>query len=251
MRTKNNNTILELEPLQKIILDTCTYLNRPIRKNSLIKMITQLFEYNSPSQVEFAIIVLLERGALIQYNFFIVTNEFSKDWDKHVTNMDENVIKFLLSLKEECKYDLFFDVFAKENLKPSIFFKYVKDKYPMLLKRENQALALMEQIDNTFFWGISNEFYVEQNDYPTNRPLTRLLDNPDCMFFVQKIEVHRNYAYFHIMLLPNKKGKYQEAKKQVKEFEKIIPSYFDDSRKIYCKCTILALRIGTSKRKHK
>ena len=41
---KNNNKTLELVDLQKMLLDICTNLNRPIRKTQLIKMVTEVFE---------------------------------------------------------------------------------------------------------------------------------------------------------------------------------------------------------------
>jgi DNA-binding response OmpR family regulator len=49
---KTDNRILELADLQKVLLSTCTYLNRPIRKNQLIKMTTELFECNTAKEVE-------------------------------------------------------------------------------------------------------------------------------------------------------------------------------------------------------
>ena len=63
---KNNNRTLELIDLQKMILDICTNLNRPIRKTQLIKMITELFECNTKKQVDFAILDLIEQDNVIK-----------------------------------------------------------------------------------------------------------------------------------------------------------------------------------------
>ena len=61
---KTDNRILELADLQKALLSTCTCLNRPIRKNQLIKMVTELFECNTVKEVEFALLDLIEQGKL-------------------------------------------------------------------------------------------------------------------------------------------------------------------------------------------
>ena len=59
---KTDNRILELADLQKVLLSTCTYLNRQIRKNQLIKITTELFECNTAKEVEFALLDLIEQG---------------------------------------------------------------------------------------------------------------------------------------------------------------------------------------------
>ena len=70
---KTDNRILELADLQKALLSTCTCLNRPIRKNQLIKMTTELFECNTAKEVEFALLDLIEQGKLQQKDYFITT----------------------------------------------------------------------------------------------------------------------------------------------------------------------------------
>lgn len=136
---KNTNRILELADLKQVLLSTCTCLNRPIRKNQLIKMVTEVFEYNTPKEVEFALLDLIEQGKLQQKNYFIVTPEFASTWDGVTTAADEGIVKYLLSLKEETKHDLFFNVYAAEPLTPHNFFKYIGMKYPALLHRQDTA----------------------------------------------------------------------------------------------------------------
>lgn len=70
---KTNGKTLDLADLQRTIISTCTHLNRPIRKSKLIQMITDLFECNTPRQVEFALIDLIEQGKLYElgYLFFV------------------------------------------------------------------------------------------------------------------------------------------------------------------------------------
>lgn len=142
--------MLELEDLQDMLISICNHLNRPIRKNQLIKMVTDLFECSTPKQIEFVLIGLLEQKKLCQQDYFIITPEFATSWNGTVTATDEGIVKFLLSLKEDTKFDIFFNVYAKEHLTPSIFFKYVEMQYPALLHRTDTALTYMEQMNNTF-----------------------------------------------------------------------------------------------------
>ena len=72
---KNTKT-LELTDLGAMLLTICTTINRPIRKNQLIKMVTDLFECNNQKQVDFAILDLIEQEQLIEYKHFIVTPDF-------------------------------------------------------------------------------------------------------------------------------------------------------------------------------
>lgn len=245
----NNNRILELPDLQKVLLSTCTYLNRPIRKNQLIKMITELFEYNTVKEVEFALLDLMEQGKLQQQDHFITTPKFASTWDGTVTATDEGIIKFLLSLKEEAKHDLFFNVYAQEPLTPHDFFKYVEMKYPALLRRADAALAYMEQINNLFPYGLNNDFYAELNDYPTNRWFTKFFDSPDCRILIRNIFTGKNYAGFQIVLLPGKRKSYRKAYKDFAEFEKSISSFFNGDVKVQVKRSLITIPFSRKKGK--
>ena len=139
---KNTKT-LELTDLEAMLLSICATINRPIRKSMLIKMVTDLFECNNQKQVDFAILDLIEQEQLVEYKHFIVTPDFYATWDKNVYAQDEGIIKFFISLKEEIKHDVYFDVYAPEPLTPSTFFKYINMVYPALLHREDTALAYM------------------------------------------------------------------------------------------------------------
>lgn len=249
IKKNTNNRTLELVDLQKMILTICSSLNRPIRKSQLIKMVTELFECNTPKQIEFALLDLIEQAKLIEEKHFIVSPEFSKQWDKMITAADEGIVKFLLILKEEAKHDIFFDVYAPERLSPSIFFKYVRAKYPALLERNTTALTYMEQIETISPCGLTSDFYMEMNDYPTNRWFTSFFDNPDCRVFIHRIEVHKKYIILRLMLLPGRKRSYAEAHKQFEEFEAHIGTYFNKKRNIHCKSTLLTMRTGNGRRK--
>lgn len=249
---KNNNKTLELAKLQKMLLCICSNLNRPIRKSQLIKMVTDLFECNTPRQVEFALLDLIEQDMLCQKGYFIVTPEFAENWDGITTASDEGIIKFLLSLKEEIKYDVYFDVFEPTSLSTDIFFKYVRATYPALLERDTTALAYMEHLENILPYGLNDDFYVEMNDYPLpNRWFTELFDNKDCRILLLKADIHKKYVNLHLMLLPGRRRSYAEAHEQYDEFVEHIGAYFDDSRNIHCKSTLLSLRTGNAKRKQK
>lgn len=229
---KNTNRILELADLQQVILSTCNTLNRPIRRNQLIKMITNLFEYNTQKEVEFALLNLIEEGRLQQKDHFIITPEFTSTWDGVTTAADEGIVKYILSLKEEAKHDLFFNVYAEEALTPHHFFKYISMKYPALLRRQDTALAYLKQLENTFPYELSNDFYAEKNDYPTRRWFTKFFDSPDCRIIIKNIFAGRSYANFQIVLLPGKKRSYKKAYSDFEEFKQNISSLFNKDVKI-------------------
>lgn len=246
---KNNNKTLELVDLQKMLLDICTNLNRPIRKTQLIKMVTEVFECNSKKQVEFAILDLIEQNKLHYTKHFICTLEFATTWDGTVTAADEGIIKFLLSLKEEIKIDIFFSPYADEPLTPATFFKYVELKYPALLKREDTALAYMQQIDNSFSDIANNNFYIEFNDYPTNRWFTSFFNDKDCRILIKNIDQHKKHLNIHLLLLPSTRRSYKLAHEQFEEFEKNIKTYFDTNTNLHIKTTLLTMITGTNPRR--
>ena len=242
---KNSKT-LELTDLEAMLLSICSNLNRPIRKNQLIRMVTELFECNSKKQVEFAILNLIEHGQLMQKDFFIITPDFNATWDGTVTMQDEGIIKFLLSLKEEVKHDAFFDVHASECLTPSIFFKYVNMTYPALLHREDAAKAYAQQFDSHTLYTMAHYLYIEMNDYPTNRWFTKFFDNPDCRIIITEIKQNNNkHVSIKLMLLPGKKRSYKLAHEQYREFKEKIQIYFLSDVTIHFSYTTLSMKTGT------
>lgn len=246
---KNTNRTLELADLQQVLLSTCTNLNRPIRKNQLIKMVTDLFECNTVKQVEFALLNMVEKGQLQRKNYYIVTPEFASTWDGASTATDEGIIKYLLSLKEEAKHDLFFDVYAEEPLTPHSFFKYISMNYPALLRRQDTALAYLEQMENTFQHGLNNDFYAEMNDYPAKRWFTQFFDSPDCRIIIRNIFSGWNYANFQIVLLPGKRRSYKKAYSDFEELKKNIPSFFNKDVKIQFRRSLTTIPFGKRKGK--
>ena len=246
---KNTNRILELADLKQVILSTCNTLNRPIRRNQLVKMITDLFVYNSQKEVEFALLNLIEEGKLQQKDYFIVTPEFASTWDGVTTAADEGIIKYILSLKEETKHDLFFNVYAEEPLTPHNFFKYIGMKYPALLRSQDTALAYLEQMENTFPYGLSNDFYAEKNDYPAKRWFTKFFDSPDCRIIIKNISAGRNYANFQIVLLPGKKRSYKKAYSDFEEFKQNISILFNKDVKIQVRRSLTTIPFGKRKGK--
>ena len=248
---KNNNRTLELADLQKMLLDICANLNRPIRKTQLIKLVIEIFECNTQKQVDFAILDLIEQDKLHYTKHFICTPEFATTWDGTVTAADEGIIKFLLSLKEEIKIDVYFSPYAPEPLMPTIFFKYVLLKYPALLQREDTALAYMEQIDTLFPDIASNNFYMEFNDYPTNRWFTSFFNDKDCRIVIKKIDQHKNHLNIHLLLLPSTRRSYKLAHEQYEEFDQNIKSYFNNNIHLHIKTTLLTMITGTHPRRRK
>ena len=245
------NRTLELVDLQKMILDICTNLNRPIRKSQLIKMITELFKCNTKKQVDFAILDLIEQDKLNYAKHFICTPEFFTTWDGTVTASDEGIIKYLLSLKEEIKNDIFFSPYAPEPLTPTTFFKYIYFQYPALLKRENTALAYMEQIDTLFPDIASDNFYMEFNDYPTSRWFTTFFNNKDCRIIIKKIDHYKNHLNIHLLLLPNTRRNYKLAHEQYEELKDNLSSYFNNNLHLHIRTTLLTMITGTRPRRKK
>lgn len=246
---KNTNKVLELADLQHTLLSACTHLNRPIRKSQLIRMITELFECNTPKQTEFALLDLIEQEKLCQQDHFIITPEFASDWDGTVTASDEGIIKFLLTLGEEAKHDLFFHVYAQEQLTPHNFFQYIEMKYPALLRRADTALAYMEQLENLFPYELNNDFYAELNDYPAGRWFTTFFDSPDCRILIKSTFTGRNYANFQIVLLPGKKRSYKKAYSDFEEFKQNISSLFNKDVTVQSKRSLTMIPFGRKKRK--
>lgn len=246
---KNNNRTLELVDLQKMLVDICTNLNRPIRKSQLIKMVIEVFECNTKKQVEFAILDLIEQDKLHYVKHFICTPEFAATWDGTATAADEGIIKFLLSLKEEIKNDIYFSPYAPESLTPATFFKYVHFKYPALLQREDTALAYMEQIDNLLPDIASDNFYMEFNDYPTNRWFTSFFNDKDCRVVIKKIDQQKNHLNIHLLLLPSTRRSYKLAHEQFEEFDQNIKSYLKNNIHLHIKTTLLTMITGTHSRR--
>lgn len=248
---KINYKTLGLADLQSTLLSTCNHLNRPIRKNQLIKIITDLFDCNTTKETEFALLDLVEQGRLCQQNHFITTPEFASSWDGTVTSADEGIIKFLLSLKEEAKNDLFFHVYAQEPLTPHNFFKFVEMKYPVLLHRTNTALAFMEQLDKTLPYGLNNYFYAELNDYPVKRWLTTFLNNPDCRIIIKNMDLHKNHVNIQVVLIPSQKGNYKKANADFYEFEEKLPLYFNENMDVHIRKSLITFSGSKRKRNNK
>lgn len=246
---KNTKT-LELTDLGAMLLTICTTINRPIRKSQLIKMVTDLFECNNQKQVDFAILDLIEQEQLIEYKHFIITPDFNATWDKNVTAQDEGIIKYLLSLKEEVKHNIFFDVYSPEPLTPSTFFKYIEMTYPALLHREDAALAYMEQFAKDLDYALNNDFYAEKNNYPSNRRFTKFFDNPDCRIFIKDINLYKNQVSLTIITLPGKTRNYSIAKKQLLDFEVYFKSCLKPDMIMHTKIKPLSMLTGNTKRKH-
>lgn len=246
---KNTKT-LELTDLEAMLLTICSKLNRPIRKSQLKAFVTELFECNTNKQVDFAILALIEEKQLVEYKHFIVTPDFYATWDKNVYAQDEGIIKFFISLKEEIKHDVYFDVYAPEPLTPSTFFKYINMVYPALLHREDTALAYMNYFDNALGYGLNNSFYAEKNDYPANHWFSAFFDNPDCRLIIKSIDLHKNHVDLFVILLPGKTRNYSMAKEQLQELEEHIKNYFEPHMIIHTKSKPLSMLTGDTRRKH-
>ena len=146
---------------------------------------------------------------------------------------------------------IFFSPYAPEPLTPTTFFKYIYFQYPALLKRENTALAYMEQIDTLFPDIASDNFYMEFNDYPTSRWFTTFFNNKDCRIVIKKIDHYKNHLNIHLLLLPNTRRNYKLAHEQYEELKDNLSSYFNNNLHLHIRTTLLTMITGTRPRRKK
>ena len=241
--TKNRNNItLDLQSLQDLLIKICTTLNMPIRKNILIKLVTDLFEYkNSKKAVEFALIELVEQGLLFQKDHFI-----SADKNNLIpTATQEGISKFLTShfVKENIKSTLGFNPSDELPLTPHIFFKYIDNQFPELVSGADMPLACMEKIEKALPYGLNNAFFAEENDYPTNRWLSTFYDK-DCRLIIHRITCYKNKVYFHLLLLPGRRRSYRNAHEQFAAFEENISHYFENHMEVQVLSRPLSMIVG-------
>lgn len=256
---KNTETIevsktkLDLEKLQETLVLLCSTLNMPLRKTIIHTFIREVFDFgNSIKNIDFALLDLTEQGILIQSSFFICSPECSSSGRTIPTATEEGIAKFLASksMKEEIKHDLFFSPMATDRITPQQFYKYVTLKYPALLAGTDAALAYMEQLEKILTYGLSDNFYAELNDYPTNRWFSSFF-NQDCRIVIKNIDQHKNHINIQLLLLPGKRRSYQLSHEQFEELKDNLSVYFDKSIHLHIKTTLLTMITGTRPRRKK
>jgi len=257
---KNINTAnktLELEGLENLILRICNEIHMPIRKNQLIRFIKNVFGYrNTIKQIQFALIGLIEQKKLIQHTYFICMPELAAEGITTPTATEEWIFRFLMSeaLKEEIRYDVFFDVNSKENITPSIYFKYISMKYPSLISKD-KALAFMEQIKGLFPetpYLLKNNFYTEMNDYPyADGLISRIFSDRDSRIIVKNIRATKRYVIIKYLLVPSRKGNYSKAHHNSTELYDGFKFYLDDTIFAAFKDTPVVMVIGSQKKAKK
>ncbi len=119
------------------------------------------------------------------------------------------------------------------------------------MKKNNNTLAYMQQINTLFPDIASNNFYMEFNDYPTNRWFTSFFNDKDCRIVIKNIALHKNHLNIHLLLLPSTRRSYKSAHEQFEEFEQSLKSYFDNNIHIHIKTTLLTMITGTRPRRKK
>lgn len=241
---------LDLDKLEDVLIQICTTLNMPIRKTSLNKFIKEVFGYsNSIKQIDFALLDLIEQGCLIENTFYISSPECASSGRTIPTTSEEGIIKLLTSkfFMEEIRIDLFFSPVATDRITPHNFFKYVKCKYPALLAGQNTGLIYMKQLDELFAFGLTDQFYIELNDYPYCPVFFSTFFDTDSRIIIKNISIHKKYVTFHLILLPGKRRSYEKADEQYRYFQEQINTYFEN-KKVHIKTTPLTMIVGTRKR---
>ena len=148
---------------------------------------------------------------------------------------------------EEIRIDLFFSPVATDRITPHNFFKYVKCKYPALLAGQNTGLIYMKQLDELFAFGLTDQFYIELNDYPYCPVFFSTFFDTDSRIIIKNISIHKKYVTFHLILLPGKRRSYEKADEQYRYFQEQINTYFEN-KKVHIKTTPLTMIVGTRKR---
>ncbi len=244
---------LGLEELQDLIQSILDNLYMPIRKSQLSRFIIELFEYgNTRKQIEFAMLGLVDHGYVSEDRFYVAATSYVHEYHTCIpTATQEGIIKFFLSgnLKEQMKHYFFFDVYATERITPHLFFKYVSSEFPSLVS-ENRVINAMDHIDNIIPWGISNQFYVERNDFPTGLWLSSFLDDRDNRIIIKSIENNANHINISLVLLPGKRRSYEKAHENYKMFSTYFPSYFI-GKKIHITTTTLTMITGNMRKNRK
>lgn len=241
----SNNIRLELEDLKNYITSIFYHLQgRPIRKSKIIQMVTETFECNTPSQVEFALLELIDEHEIYQEGKFISTDP---DF-RYPTPMDEGIINLLCSpaVKDEAKSALLFNVNSNEHLTPDSFFKYVDKHYGSIFYAYKDYATLVHFVNHADGF-LKNQIFEELNDYPTELWLTKFFADRDCRIIVGKIESNKKYTDISLILLPNRKGNYKLAWEQAEEFRQHVGDYFI-SEHINVRTKPLGLMVGGIKR---
>lgn len=254
MKKQDVQTIkLDLDRLEEVLVQICNTLNMPLRKTSLHKFIKEVFGYNnSIKQIDFAILDLIEQGILIETTFYIASLKCALEQRTIPTATEESIIKLLTSkaFMEEIRTDLFFSPFATDRITPHNYFKYIKCKYPALLAGKNTGLIYMKQLDELFAFGLTDQFYVELNDYPYCPVFFSTFFDTDSRIIIKNIAIHKKYVTFHLILLPGKRRSYEKADEKYRYFAEHISSYFEN-KKVHIKTTPLTMIVGTHDHRRK
>lgn len=219
---------LDYNKLEQLILKVMDYLNRPIMKEDLIKLVTELFVTNSTKNVEFCINSMTINDKLFQKDDYI----YHKHWDGKVTSADMFIPKYLISLKEDAiEYcDSFFS--SQKYLKVEDFFYFVNRFYVGLLNYEDTANEYFQHIFFNCRKSIKNLTHAEFND---NYPgwFTTFFNRKDCRVLIRNIcELHSSEIKINLILVPGKKGGYSQAHTEYLQFKKYIDLYLEGPYKI-------------------
>lgn len=241
-----NNQRKTLDELRELLLKTVTFLGRPIRKSQLIKYMKNLYECkNKVSEIEFALLSLINDKLLIEDKHFIVTPAFHKEWDGTASAMDEAIVKFIPTLKERIKAEYYFNPFSEHTISCSSLFKYINMRYPFICN-QLLGLAYLEYFSEKYEYNICNDFFVELNDYPTDGWFTCFFDIKDCRLLIEDISYSsHNHVFIKLILIPGRGRSYKKAHEQYLEFEKNIKMYFPQNT-VHIKTKPLTMIIGTN-----
>lgn len=233
------NIKLDIDQLEKLLLEICQNIQMPIRKSQLIKFPAEIFEYkNTKKQIDFALTGLIDQHMLIETKHFICTPELADLNRTSATPTEQAIVSFLLSgnLKESMKTDIHFNPLSNRKISPKDYFKILKMDYPALIS-SSPAQAYLEFLNRKIF-NLNDCLYKELNEYPyTDGFITKFFANRDCRLFIKSITEYKNKIIIQVVLLNGKN--YKLAHENFDILKQNLPAYF--KKKIIFKSTPLAM----------
>ena len=242
--------ILELDKLQQLILDLLDFIYMPMRKSQLSRFINGIFAYdNSQKQIEFALIELIENNSIKGEKFYIATTDYVSEHKSIVpTATQEGIVKYISSksFTETMKHNLFFNVYAEDKVSFELYTKYLKMDFPGLVGK-HRALDRINEIQEKFEYSLSNQFYIEMNDFPSGQFISSFLDDDDNRIIITSIVKKKNLVIMKALLVPGKHRSYKKAHINLQKLQNYLPSYFP-KKKVVINTMLLTMVCGNSKK---
>ena len=225
----NKTTHLTYDDIQAIIIYLVKGLHMPINAKQFVQVLSKELEIGSPQLLNGIIEVCLEQEYFYEFNEGVLYDEEALSHSIEPPNDFEiAIINYLPSFyKEACGY--YEDYKIKRNL--IYLSEYINTHYHGLLNKY-PGKSFMERIwNNVYDDELSNQFWVEYNDYGKTSFSwwSKFFDDPKCMVKIKDIQfnIKRHSVNINVFLIPTKDGNTNKALKQYGEFKEHIGEYFN------------------------